>query len=125
MTKKLEQTQYSAALAVTSAWRGTNRQRLYEELGWEKLYDRRWYRRLCHFYSLKMSATPQYLFEEIPPEPISLTICDMRGSMIKIFQELFAFQIPTSRMFFMNGICLMMESKIRLLLGNSKGKSWP
>ena len=68
MTKKLEQTQYSAALAVTSAWRGTNRQRLYEELGWEKLYDRRWYRRLCHFYSLKMSATPQYLFEEIPPE---------------------------------------------------------
>ena len=33
LTRKLEQTQYSAALAVTGAWRGTNRQRLYEELG--------------------------------------------------------------------------------------------
>ena len=27
-TKRLEQTQYSAALAVTGAWRGTNRLRL-------------------------------------------------------------------------------------------------
>ena len=48
-TKKLESTQYSAALAVTGAWRGTNTDRLYEELGWEILYYRRWYRRLCHF----------------------------------------------------------------------------
>ena len=32
-TRKLEQTQYLAALAVTGAWRGTNRQRLYKELG--------------------------------------------------------------------------------------------
>ena len=37
LTSKLEQTQYSAALAVTGAWRGTNRQRLKEELGWENL----------------------------------------------------------------------------------------
>ena len=42
--EKLEQKQYSAALVVTGAWRGTNRQRLYEELGWESLYHRRWYR---------------------------------------------------------------------------------
>ena len=34
-TKKLESTQYSAALAVTGAWCGTNTDRLYEELGWE------------------------------------------------------------------------------------------
>ena len=34
-TQKIEQTQYAAALAVTGAWRGTNRQRLYNELGWE------------------------------------------------------------------------------------------
>ena len=40
-TQRLEQTQYSAALAVAGAWRGTNRQRLYEELGWESLYHRR------------------------------------------------------------------------------------
>ena len=34
-TIRLEQTQYSAALAVSGAWRGRNRQKLYKELGWE------------------------------------------------------------------------------------------
>ena len=32
-TQRLEQTRYWAALAVTGAWRGTSRQRLYDELG--------------------------------------------------------------------------------------------
>ena len=35
VAKRLEQTQYHAAIAVTGAWRGTNRQKLYDELGWE------------------------------------------------------------------------------------------
>ena len=35
MTKRLERIQYSAALAVSGAWRGTNIDKLYEELGWE------------------------------------------------------------------------------------------
>ena len=48
-TKKLESTQYSAALAVSGAWRGTSRQKLYNELGWENLYHRRWYLRMTHF----------------------------------------------------------------------------
>ena len=34
---KLESVQYSAALAVTGTWRGTCRERLYNELGWESL----------------------------------------------------------------------------------------
>ena len=67
-TQAVEQTQYSAALAVTGAWRGTSRQRLYNELGWESLYDRRWYRRLCHFFVLKKQRSPQYLVTEIPNE---------------------------------------------------------
>ena len=67
-TKRLERTQYSAALAVTGAWRGTSRQRLFEELGWESLYKRRWYRRICHFFSLKETRRPAYLFDEIPAE---------------------------------------------------------
>ena len=67
-TQRLEQTQYSAALAVAGAWRGTSRERLYRELGWEDLYHRRWYRRLCHFYNLIKSRSPNYLFAEIPPE---------------------------------------------------------
>ena len=67
VTKRLEQTQYYAALAATGAWRGTNRRKLYAELGWEDLYHRRWYRRLCHFYNLQTTGSPGYLFAEIPP----------------------------------------------------------
>ena len=57
-TKKLEATQYAAALAVSGAWRGKNRHKLYEELGWKYLYHRRWYRRLIHFYKLKKVIRP-------------------------------------------------------------------
>ena len=66
ITKRLEQTEYSATLAITGAWRGTSRQRLYEELGWESLHDRRWFRRLCHFFKLPKSQHPGYLYEVIP-----------------------------------------------------------
>ena len=38
-TKRIEQTQYSVALAVAGVWRGTNRQKLYNELDWESLYQ--------------------------------------------------------------------------------------
>ena len=65
-TKRLEPTQYSAALAVSGAWRGTNTDKLYEELGWEILYYRRWYRCLCHFYKLQDNQRPLYLYSEIP-----------------------------------------------------------
>ena len=54
-------------MAVTGA-RGTNRQRLYEVLGWESQNHRRWYRRLCHFFQLLLSRSPGYLFDEIPLE---------------------------------------------------------
>ena len=66
-TRKLESTQYTAALAVSGAWRGTNRNKLYEELGWEYLYHRRWYRRLIHFFKLRQSQSPQYLHNLVPP----------------------------------------------------------
>ena len=74
-TKKLESTQYSAALAMTGAWRGTNTDRLYEELGREILYYRRWYRRLCHFYKLRNDQRPHYLYSEIPQDGNITTTC--------------------------------------------------
>ena len=37
LMEKLESVQYAAALAVTGMWRGTSRERLYNELGWEPL----------------------------------------------------------------------------------------
>ena len=39
--EKLEKVQYQAALAITGAWQGSSRSKIYEELGWENLSDRR------------------------------------------------------------------------------------
>ena len=46
----IEQLQYKSALVVTGCWQGTSRFKLYDELGWESLADRRWYRRLVLFF---------------------------------------------------------------------------
>ena len=40
--EKTERIQYQAGLSITGAWEGSNRPKLYEELGWESLYIRRW-----------------------------------------------------------------------------------
>ena len=72
-TKRLESTQYPAALAVSAAWRGTNTDKIYEELGWEILYYRRWYRRLCHFYKFQSDQRPLYLYYEYHMNVLSLT----------------------------------------------------
>ena len=48
----LESTQYQAALAVTGAWRGSNTDKMYEELGWESLHHRRNFRRLSMYYKI-------------------------------------------------------------------------
>ena len=50
--EKLEKVQYQAALAVTGAWQGTSRIKLYEELGWESLSDRRIMRRVLQFHNI-------------------------------------------------------------------------
>ena len=58
--EKLESVLYSAALAVTGAWRGTSREKLYNELGWESLNLRRWSRRIVMFYKIVNNVTPEY-----------------------------------------------------------------
>ena len=67
LMEKLESVQYSAALAVTGTWRGTSRERLYNELGWESLSSRRWSRRLILFYKFINNLTPDYTRDPIPP----------------------------------------------------------
>ena len=66
MMQSLESTQYQAALAVSGAWKGSSTTKLYEELGWETLSDRRWLRRLCQFYKIQNDLTPSYLKKPIP-----------------------------------------------------------
>ena len=69
MMQSLENTQYQAALAVLGAWKGSSKISMYEELAWESLSDRRWFRRLCQFYKIQNDLTPLYLKEDIP-QPI-------------------------------------------------------
>ena len=64
--EKLEFVQYSAALAITGAWKGTSREKLYNELGWESLNLRRWSRRLTLFYKIVNNLTPDYTRHPIP-----------------------------------------------------------
>ena len=65
--ERVEQIQYQAALAVTGAWQGTDRVKLYEELGWETLNDRRMCRRLLQVHKIVDDRTPLYLREKLPP----------------------------------------------------------
>ena len=59
--EKLENVQYSAALIITGAKKGTSRERLYKELGLESLCDRRWYCKLVFFYKIVKGLAPSYL----------------------------------------------------------------
>ena len=43
LTNKIESVQYNAALAAL-----TSKEKLYQELGFESLKDRRWLRQLCY-----------------------------------------------------------------------------
>ena len=63
----LERVQYQAGLAVTGAWKGTSRIKLYEELGWESLSDRRTSRRILQLHKIVNNKTPQYLRDKLPP----------------------------------------------------------
>ena len=63
---QIESVQYQAALAVTGTWQGTSTDKLYEELGWESLSKRRWFRRLIQFFKIQNNLTPEYLKSPVP-----------------------------------------------------------
>ena len=65
--EKVERTRYQAAIAITGAWQGSNRSKLYEELGWETLSDRRWCRRILQIHKIENNMTPSYLKNKLPP----------------------------------------------------------
>ena len=68
--EKVERIQYQSALAISGAWHGSNRAKLYEELGWESLADRRMGRRILHIHNI-FNKTP-YLTDKLPPKLQSL-----------------------------------------------------
>ena len=66
LMEKVERVQYQAALIITGAWRGSSRSKLYEELGWESLTDRRWCRRILQIHKITNNNTPCYLKNKLP-----------------------------------------------------------
>ena len=60
--QNIESIQYNATLASTGAIRGTSREKLYQELGFESLQQRRWYRKLYCLFKIIKNQSPSYLF---------------------------------------------------------------
>ena len=83
---KIESVQYNAALAITRAIRGTSREKLYHELGFEHLTGRRYCRRLCFFYKINNNYTASYLKNILPKTNLSSHI--LRSNR--------AFEIPSA-----------------------------
>ena len=57
----LESVQYKAGLICTGCWKNTSQQKLYQELGWQSLNDRRHNRRMILYHKIKTGNTPEYL----------------------------------------------------------------
>ena len=61
----IKRVQYNAVLAITGAIKGTSQQKIYNELSLESLCFKRWFRRLCALYKIKITQLPSYLYELI------------------------------------------------------------
>ena len=75
---KLEQLQLEAGRIVTGLPVFTNSRKVYEELGWETLQERRKRKKLQMFYNIQYNNTPNYLSSLIPPSLQSTTIYPLR-----------------------------------------------
>ena len=65
--ERVEKLQYQAALAVTGAWQGTSRVKIYEQLRRESLSDRRMSKRVLQLHKIIDDKTPAYLHDKLPP----------------------------------------------------------
>ena len=73
MMNSLESIQYQAGLIVTQCWKGTNKEKLYNELGWENLAQRRIFRRFALYIKIRNNEAPIYLTEHIHSLPTKRT----------------------------------------------------
>ena len=67
LMEKIEKIQYQAGLAITGAWQGSNRNKLYETLGCESLFGRRFIRRVLQLFKIRINLTAVYLNDKLPP----------------------------------------------------------
>ena len=78
---KVERIQYQAALAITGAWQGSSRTKIYDELDWETLSDRRKCRRSLRVHKIINNSTLQ-----------SAEKC-LVGTLVLLYRKLFVNQI--------------------------------
>ena len=67
LSDKIEIVQYNAVLAITGAIRGASKEKLYQELGFESLKNRRWLRRMSYLYKIVSTKFPPNLYDLILP----------------------------------------------------------
>ena len=106
--QKIESIQYNACLAITSAIRDSSREKIYQELGVESLQHRRWYRKLCYFFKIYNTKSPDYLFQLIPLK--TLIIFHSSNFAIIFFKTRF------SRPLLLNGTNQLLILEIRTVL---------
>ena len=76
LSEKIESLKYNAALAITSAIKGSSKEKLYQELGFESLKDRRWMRKLCYLHKVISSKRPSYLhYKDLNETKVSFSLC--------------------------------------------------
>ena len=63
--QNIESIQYNAALAITGAVRENSREKFYQELGFESLQQRHWYRKLCCLFRIMNNQSPRFFFQLI------------------------------------------------------------
>ena len=66
LKRKIEMVQYNAALIITGAFKGTSRDKIYQEFGLESLADRRWTRKLF-FHKIILGLLPSYCKDDLIP----------------------------------------------------------
>ena len=84
--QSLESLEYSAAITLTEAIRGTSSEKLFQELGLETLKSRRYLGILCLFYKSIKEQSPAYLFQLISENKSPYTTRNVQKSRTPFFQ---------------------------------------
>ena len=92
--------------------KGTSREKLYAELGWESLTSRRWSRHLKPFYKFINNRTPQYTTDPIPPQRQSRYSLRKQDAIGRKRTRTETFQSTA----YLHGISLIRKLDFRLLL---------
>ena len=114
--QNLESLQYSAAITITGAIRGTSSEKLFQDLGKETRKLRCWLRKLCLFYKLIKEQSPAYLFQLIPKIKTHYTTRHVQKSQTPFFKTKTKSLKNTFLQLYWSGISLMLIFVTRLLV---------